>query len=595
MNYTIIKNIFTLNIFSLILFLCSPVPALALSVEMTVDRPVVSLEDEIILKIVVRNEKTTEEPIIHNIDNFSLTSRGTSTSMSIINNQITREIIYSYSLIPEKEGIFTIGPATIRKDNKTYRSNAVTITVKKAPAAIPSKERNIYITSEIDNLTPYVNEQVVYTFRLLSRVNFMNAQADLPEFDGFWKEEMGKQRDYQKIINGQRWNVTELTYALFPLKSGELKIEGSQLTCEVIIQSPGRSRRIDPFFNDPFFNQGKRKRKILRSKPIVLSVRPLPKEGKPTDFSGLVGQFTLDAALSKKEVKVGDTTTLTITIEGNGNVRSTLLPDIDNNHKIKTYDDTPSYKHSVKNGQLIGLKTFTRAIVPLISGEISLSELKISYFDPLTARYNFARVPELAVHTLPRDEKEEPLHLAKPLESDSKQEIKVLGKDLMPIYMKLDALENQKIENKTFYLLLVLSTLPAFGFLLSFMYRKRQEKYRADSGILRRKKALKASQALLKKLELLEGQNFYDKASQILRAYIGDKLNIDGNTLTSDEIKHRIEPLKLSLEMKEKVCTFARNLEARLYSGQTLEKKQKKELLSQLKELIEKVDKEIKD
>jgi hypothetical protein len=226
-------------------------------------------------------------------------------------------------------------------------------------------------------------------------------------------------------------------------------------------------------------------------------------------------------------------------------------------------------------------------------GEINLSNLNIPYFDPSDGTYHIAQTSGLVLYALPDDEKDEPLHLTTPRQGDAKQEIKVLGRDLMPIYMKLDALENQKIRDKALSLYLTFAFFPAFIFFAALIYRKRQEKFKADTGILKRRKALKKSRVRLKELNHLECQDFYDRASQILRTYIGDKLNIDGNALTSYDLRQKLEPLNLSSDMKEKVYTFVKDLEAGLYSGQSLDSEKKIVLSSQLAQLIEAFDKEI--
>jgi len=57
-----------------------------------------------------------------------------SSSIQIINGKVSRSVENSYTLyvVGNKDGIFTIPPATIKVDDKTYKSNAVKIQVVKS-------------------------------------------------------------------------------------------------------------------------------------------------------------------------------------------------------------------------------------------------------------------------------------------------------------------------------------------------------------------------------------------------------------------------------------------------------------------------------
>ena len=59
----------------------------------------------------------------------------------------------------------------------------------------------------------------------------------------------------------------------------------------------------------------------LATSPVTLNVRPLPASREPADFSGLVGKFRVSASLSKSSLPVGDSTTLSVVVEGEGNIR----------------------------------------------------------------------------------------------------------------------------------------------------------------------------------------------------------------------------------------------------------------------------------
>ena len=55
---------------------------------------------------------------------------------------------------------------------------------------------------------------------------------------------------------------------------------------------------------------------MVSSQPLKLTVLPLPEEGKPSGFYGLVGQYTISASATPTKVNVGDPITLTVKVGG---------------------------------------------------------------------------------------------------------------------------------------------------------------------------------------------------------------------------------------------------------------------------------------
>ena len=167
-------------------------------------------------------------------------------------------------------------------------------------------------------------------------------------------ESLGKEREYRRVINGQTYTVTELRWALFPVKSGVLTVDASTLDCEVVVRERGRRRGMfnDPFFDDSFFGFGARtERKTLRTEPLTVMVHQLPAQGRPDGFAQLVGEFELSGSLSETSVPAGDSATLTLRLHGNGNMRGMQTIDLPPLPNVKVYDDKPVFEaDSQRNG-----------------------------------------------------------------------------------------------------------------------------------------------------------------------------------------------------------------------------------------------------
>ena len=77
--------------------------------------------------------------------------------------------------------------------------------------------------------------------------------------------------------------------------------------------------RYPSYFNNDFFDKsvkGAHERFLVRSKPIRLEVKPLPRAGRPEDFSGIVGKFSLSVKAEPTVVSVSDPITLELRLSG---------------------------------------------------------------------------------------------------------------------------------------------------------------------------------------------------------------------------------------------------------------------------------------
>ena len=66
----------------------------------------------------------------------------------------------------------------------------------------------------------------------------------------------------------------------------------------------------------------------LKSKPVEITVKPLPEENKPADFKGSVGNFTIHHPCKKIIYTTDDAGNLKIVINGAGNIQLINAPKI---------------------------------------------------------------------------------------------------------------------------------------------------------------------------------------------------------------------------------------------------------------------------
>lgn len=570
--------------------------AWGLSLEARVDKSEGTLADQIMLTLTLEGTERAAQPQLPPLPAFEVIPRGNTTRMQIINGQVTSGVDYNYILIPKKTGVFVIGPATVSAGGQTIPSNTVTLTIT-AGEVQAGPARDLFITTSISNQAPYVNEQIIYTFKLFRSIRIANANLESPSFEGFRVESLGKEKEYETIINGKSFLVTEIRQALFPVREGSLGIPPAKLSCDVVMQSRRRGFFNDPFFDDSLFGFSRTEPKVLRSNPITLEVRPLPSEGKTSLFSGLVGNFSISTGISKKQLEVGDTATLTITVKGSGNIRDAAVPSLPPAGDFKIYDDKPVLSLLEGADRFGGTLTVKKALVPLREGSLRVPELAFTFFDPARGTYELSKSQPLVIDVSPPSTKEK-LHLVEALgTTTSKEEIKIIGKDILPIMTSPTALKPHPME-PWHWLYLACFSFPLLGYAGTVLMKKRKQRLEEDTGYVRSRSALKSfnqkTPLLKKQMRTDDSNEFYRLTSRILKEFLGDKLNITGSALTPQDIEHQLLAHTIPQEKIEELKGVLHILEAGQFALQRHPASEKEKLLHQTRKLVRWLDKRIR-
>ena len=381
----------------------------SISVTATVDKNSLTLEDSLQLSIVIKGAKNTPPPQLPSLRDFRVSSAGTFSSTQYINTQRSVSIIHKYRLTPMNSGTILIGPAKVQINGKNYSTQSITVEVQVSANSATITNKAAFVEASLSSKKAYLGEQLVYTFRLFHRVEAKNLDLRLP-FDKSWfnKEDLGDPKTYIKAVNGLQYHVQELSIALFPLKIGLIEVPSAIIELDLYQRAQTRSRHdpFDQFFRDPFFSRGvQAEHKVLRSQPLSVNVLPLP-DRAPKGFKNLIGQFDISAELGKKDLEVGDTTTLTVTVSGKGNVKNISFNEPNLKNQFKIYPDKPEFKQTFYNNQITGEKIFKFALVPLEAGSRTLPEFSLPYFDSKSAQYRIAKTQQIFLNIKPSSSKE---------------------------------------------------------------------------------------------------------------------------------------------------------------------------------------------
>lgn len=122
-------------------------------------------------------------------------------------------------------------------------------------------------------------------------------------------------------------------------------------------------------------------------------VLPLPDEGRPDDFSGAVGVFSLSSSVEPDRLNVGDIAKWTIRLTGRGNAGEVRLsaPPLDSS-LFKVYPSAGG--PNAGEGTLASLEC---AIVPLSTQAVETAAVRLTYFDPVSGSYETAVAPPVRI------------------------------------------------------------------------------------------------------------------------------------------------------------------------------------------------------
>jgi hypothetical protein len=511
---------------------------------------------------------------------MTLSGPNQSTSMQIVNGNVSSSVSYSYILQPREPGKFTIGAAAIDVNGKTIHSQPIELTVVKGSAAAKQGAAqqadadvkvgdNIFLRGIVDRSKVVQGEQVTVTYKIYTRVNIINyAINKLPSMTGFWGEDLQTPQQIQltnETINGKQYRVGVLKKtALFPTQSGTLEINPLELTCQIQVQNKRRSNDIfDDFFNDPFMGNARTQNVAIKCDPIRITVLPLPKANVPASFKGAVGKFSLSAAIPKHTIKTNEPLSLKATITGTGNIKILEAPEITLPADFEKYD--PKVNETIdRNGSSIsGSKTFEWLIVPRYPGEKKIPPLEFSYYDVGKNQYVTAKTDELTIEV-----EKGSAESASASSGLSKEDVKILNQDIRFIKSSSRDFRRRGEPDVSTTAAAVLVLLPFTAFIGLVVYRRKAIKESADIVSFKSRRAMKIAAKRLKEAKtMLAGSNadaFYTEISRALWTFVADKLGIDRATLSIDTVtetlagKH-LDPV-LVARIKECLenCEFAR-------------------------------------
>ncbi len=545
---------------------------------------------------------------IPEVEGLRLVSVGQSSQHQSINGRISSVTSYLFQVEPRHEGDFTLPPVTATVDGQMRKSEPIHLSVSGVrggsgsgrpraslpppaphaarqgdPASLSADEENqlAFLRVAPLKLRAYVGELIPVEIQAFFRQGLQASLNSLPVFDGhaFAHQELSQKPDQtETVIDGVPYTVLTWHTALSAVKEGEHPVSAALDATLLIPQASPRGR--DPsgrgFFDDDFFNSfftsAREKSVKLTSAGEKVRVLPLPKAGRPEDFSGAVGQFSLWASASPDKGMVGDPITLKMTVKGTGNFDRVSSPVLASSDGWRTYTPTASFKPADRAGNE-GKKVFEQAVIPLDASIDKVPSLVFSYFDTAKEAYATLRTEPIKVKIAPDSQQAKaPLSRKAEAEAPLSEPSNANGSNrkpggLAPIHVGLGSVAASLtpiFENPWF---LGAQGIPLSALFVGLFLGRRNRRLSNDPAILKKKAVKQTISRSVREMDLAiaahDVQGFFSACRRAAQERLGDVCCQVPESITLVEVKARLG------DSAEGIRQVFENADAVAYSGRT--------------------------
>jgi len=350
--------------------------------------------------------------------------------MTNINGVTTNYLAISFVFKTKSPGKFRIPPAVARISGKDYKSNTVELIVNKTKSSTPGNtnfppfahnfpdphslnsfddyifkngenvtdkvNKNMHLRLEVNKTSCFIGEPVVATYKLYTRLKSESKLIQNPSFNGFSVVDL-QAADVTATsvekLNGRDYNVYVIRKAqLYPLQDGKIELESAEIENKIQFIREIYAKNNAPGFSDIFNDFANAsvppealidQTVILKSKPVIITVSPLPEKDKPGTFKGAVGDFAIESGLVKNIFSLNESGKLIVMISGSGNLQLVTPPSVSWPGGIEAFDPKTSDILSMTSIPVSGKKIFEYPFSVGKPGKYILPPINFSYFDPV--------------------------------------------------------------------------------------------------------------------------------------------------------------------------------------------------------------------
>ena len=490
-----------------------------------------------------------------------------SVSNVFVNGKRTYSMTYTYFITPLKKGVFDIEQASIEYEGNFYKTTPVTINVSEA-VAIPRDpndpkyivDEKLHLVAEVSKRSPYVNEPITIVYKLYFAQNVNPTDVDvvdMPKYNDFWSYnvDIPNRNIDTSIYKGERYNFVEWRkVVLYPQRAGKLEIK--PLSLDVTVNVPTGKR---DFFQRVIYTQVP---KLVSAGNLTINVKPLPTEGQPVDFSGAVGNFSIDVSTSKKQLKANESLQAKVKISGRGNLRLFGMPNLQTPSAIEQYEPETSENIRSNLSGMSGSITQSYTLIPQVQGKYPIPSIEFSFFNPKKKTYETIKSSEQLVDVTEGPLANRAVNPTTPsaaVSIDSPFKFIALDTSFVPI-------NTPTFFRSTLFYLLWGSPL---GLILLYMaYARRKQKQLGDIEGVRMRTANRMVRKYLSeaKRNLNNSEEFYVALERALHNYLKAKLKMETSDFSKEKIKNILSQIGVEESLVNDFVSVLENCEFARYT-----------------------------
>lgn len=387
----------------------------------------VDLGDSLVYQITVEGVTDVKPPTLPPSDGWDAEYMGgrdeSMRSTFIVNGRVTEssslKYVMQWRITPRRLGptavdsfTFDVGGKPVRVPRVQFRTNE------------PQESPNFRLVLESDRTSAYVGEPIRMRLVWSMGANVKSAAFTGPDGDDLFDiepldprplkargSELSANHPWRVVpflgrdtivtrsqgeLGGRAVAVFTLELVVTPRKEGSLAIGPYRAACDEVVGQRARG-----FFDSPFDDRSQTRRTITTGNSLSLEVRPLPVEGRPEGFSGLIGTYSIEASATNAEANVGDPVPLTIVIRGPEPMPGLVPPDLSLQGDFEsTFRPAPEGWEAAPSGAE-GQRRFTTTVRPRSDTITQIPPVRLPYFDTSAGRYAVAESAPIALKVRP--------------------------------------------------------------------------------------------------------------------------------------------------------------------------------------------------
>ena len=391
-----IKSILTFILFVSLGIFVKKTEAQNIRVEATFTPPSISSTSRTVYKVVIHGTQQNPQGSLPQVPGLRISNNPQSLrSANFINGVPSVRVELNFQVQPQRTGNFTVPAWKVMIEGKSYQVPPATLQVldpsQQEKQAQQDLRQAAFLELPLSRSYFFEGETIMTSLTLfiwdrlpVNRIE--NAPTKIGE--SFSSNNLGKWTEEKRNVfrNGKIYSTFTWPVALTAAMAGTKEISFT-VNLRVRVNSRKNSPFSSPFFNDPFFGFGREESLTVELPTKSIEIKPLPSTNRPSDYSGAIGSFRAQYSVDANQVEVGDPVRLNFSIEGKGNFAAIPAPILESNEEFKI--GPPAFlfegNEEIKSE---GRQNFEFILTPQKAGNLKITPLNFSYFDPIQEKYS---------------------------------------------------------------------------------------------------------------------------------------------------------------------------------------------------------------